>query len=235
MASVRRREVEVDGKVYRPGKYYVRYRDVQGKDRVLAAFTDKRASEQLARQIEELTACRQTGTPLSAHLRTAIGRLPERLLKRLRRAGLLSAAQRAGAKRLEAHLADWAEHLRRKGDTEQYITQRSHRVERLLGAAGAEWWRDIDADRVEAALADLRDEEGLSVSTVNAYRSAGKAFCRWLYRTGKAPERALRHLSRENPNGDRRLHRRALKQEEAVALIEAARESETREIGRAHV
>jgi len=110
------------------------------------------------------------------------------------------------------------------------VKLRTGRARRILANAGAAWWDSINPDRVEAALADLREVDGLVVSTVNAYRGAAKQFCRWMYRSGRAPGHPLRHLSRENPRGRQR---RALSPAQAVALIDAAAGSETSEQGMA--
>jgi len=83
MATVERREQKRDGKVYKSKRWYVRYKDMQGKRRRLAAFADKRASERLARHIEDLAACRSTGAAPSTRLTEALPRLEERILNHL--------------------------------------------------------------------------------------------------------------------------------------------------------
>jgi integrase len=191
----------------------------------VAAFTDRQASKQLAGNIEKLAACQASGMPLSRNLTEAIDRLPERILNSLRSCGLLDSSQTAGARPLEKHLDGWKKHLTAKGDTEKHIKQRKARIERLLKAADARWWSDLTPEKVETALTGLRQENDLSVSTVNAYQSAIKQFTCWMYRNGHAPENPLRHLSRQNPEPHRRRKRRALSNQEAGALLESARKS----------
>ncbi len=226
MATVERREQKRDGKTYRSKRWYVRYRDLEGKRKRIAAFADKRTSETLARNIEELMSCRATGTSPPAQLTKALDKLPERILSHLRKAGLLDAAQSAGARPLSEHLKKWSKHLDARGNSSRHIKQRISRASRLLDAIGAAWWSDISGDSVENALIRFRDEEGLSVSTVNAYQSALKQFTRWMYRNRHAPEDPLRHLSRQNPAPHRRCTRRALTEDECLGLLLAASESE---------
>jgi len=225
MATLERRELKKKGKNRKSHTWYVQY-SFNGKRRRVAAFTDRQASQQLAGNIENLKSCRSTDTPASKKLTDAIDRLPERILDHLRNAGLLDETQTAGARPLSQHLEEWKKHLGSRGDTSDHVKQRFGRAKRLLQAAGARWWNDIEADRIETALTHFRDKKGLSVSTVNAYLSAVKQFTRWMYRSRRAPDEPLRHLSRQNPNGKQIVKRRVLTQSETSALVNTAYNSE---------
>ncbi len=224
--SISRRTYRRDGRTYQSPTWHVQYTDHTGRQRRIAAFTDRRASDDLNRRLEELVACRSTGTGLSPRLARFIERLPKRILAHLRNVDLLDENQRAGALRLEDHVGEWEKHLRQKGDTEKHIKQRAGRVKRLLEEAGIRYWTDLDTESVENVLADWRAEEKKqwSIRTLNGYRSAVKQFCAWLDRTGRAPSNPLSHLSRQNPERDRRRIRRALTAEEAGKLLRAAAE-----------
>lgn len=235
MANVaRRKQKTADGKAHRSPTYHVQYTDHQGKQHRVAGFTDKRASETLGQRIDELVACRATGTPPGPQLATFIDALPERILKHLRNAGLLDEAQVAGAQPLADHLEGWKEHLHAKGNTAQHVQVHTSRVESLLDAAGFTWWANIDPHKVEAVLAEWRAcgrvgtngrTYNVSVRTSNAYRTALKQFCRWMHRTGRAPSNPLEHLSRQNPAPHVQRVRRALTPAECHRLLKAAVES----------
>ncbi len=79
---------------------------------------------------------------------------------------------------------------------------------------------------MEEALTRFRDTDGLSVSTVNAYRTAAKQFTSWMYRNGLAAEDPLRRLSRQKPEPHRRCKCRALTREECSRLLQAAYDSD---------
>ncbi len=63
------------------------------------------------------------------------------------------------------------------------------------------------------------DIGGLKSNTINHYIRAIKAFCRWLWKDGKAREHRLAHLATSNPEVDRRYIRRALTPDEAARII----------------
>lgn len=220
--NVARRMQRRDGKTWTSPTWHVCYTDATGIQRRLAGFTDRRATETLGRRLEELVACRATGTAPALALARFVDGLPGRILKHLRAVGLLDEGQVAGGRPLTSHVVEWAEHLRQKGDTDKHVEQCTGRALALLEAAGARYWGDVKPERIEAALADWRDVRGVSVCTCNAYRSAAKQFCRWLCRSGRAPSNPLEFLSGQNPEPYRRHPRRALTAEECGRLLNAA-------------
>ncbi len=226
MATVEKLKQKKKGKVYKSSTWYIRYSYPAGKRRRVAAWNDRQSSNQLAANIEKLIACRASGMPVPKHLSDFIEKLPERIRDHLHKVGLLDAVQVKKSQVLSDHIEAWADHLRARGNTERHIRQRMSRAEKLLDAAGATWWSDISAKRIETALVDFRDFRGLSVSTVNAYQSALKQFTRWMYRNGYAMEDPLRHLSRQNPAAHLRYRRRALTEEECLKLLKTTSGSE---------
>ncbi|MBX6315811.1 MAG: site-specific integrase [Isosphaeraceae bacterium] len=80
---------------------------------------------------------------------------------------------------------------------------------------------DLDRDRVQKALATLRDS-GLSLQSVNHYRAAIRAFARWAWLDGRTAENFLVALAGYNVAEDRRHDRRTLAVDELRRLIDAA-------------
>ena len=218
----RRKQKHSDGSVHVSPTWHVEYTDHRGARRRLAGFTSKAATRTLAATIEELVACRATGTEPPARLARAVDALPARVLEHLAGAGLLDEVRRASVRPLADLLANWAEHLRQKGNTDRHVHQRRGRAERLLEAIGARWWQEVRPDRVEAALAAWRASGTLSVATSNSYRSALKQFLSWLCRAGLAPSNPLQHAGGQNSERDLRVRRRPLSAEECRRLVTCA-------------
>ena len=199
------RRVPVMGKDGKPvqaesRRWYVEYKDANGRVRRKAGYTDRKATEQLAADLE----------------RTA-----ERV-----RSGYRPKEHEHLARALEEHLADWQEALRAKGTTERQVQQVHNRAKRIMDDCGFVVWGDIRAAKVQKALAEMRKDtekkRGISAQTSNWYLQAGKSFCEWLVKEGRAPENPLVHLEGLNVKVDRRHDRRALTLDECRALLAAA-------------
>jgi integrase len=218
MASLRKR-----GKVW-----YYRFTDADGVRREHRGCSDKRATEDLARDAESDAA------KIRNRLVT-----PDELACRGHRARPLS-----------EHLAAWAESLESKGLTPKHIELATGRARRIvaiiLGAklidirppnnakradgpvyeTNLSHWvasarmSDLTAERTQKALATLKTE-GRSLATCNHYRAAVKAFSKWCYNTHRTREDVLRGVRGFNANEDRRHDRRTISLEELRQLIEA--------------
>jgi hypothetical protein len=126
------------------------------------------------------------------------------------------------------HLSDYRAHLEAKGNNEaRYISQAiAHCVEVLTGIE-ARVIADIDANKVESWLADLRGPK-VGPSTSNHYLTSIKGFTRWLTRTRppRWPSDPLACLSKQNAEVDIRRRRRVLSLDDALRLLAAARASD---------
>ena len=125
------------------------------------------------------------------------------------------------AKPLAEHLDDFRAYLLGKGATAKHAALTGNRVARLIGLARARRVSDLAPSRIQAALRTIRDG-GLSLRSLHHHVRAVKAFSRWLWRDGRAREDGLAHISPQNADPDRRYERRALTNEEAARLIQAA-------------
>lgn len=210
MARIFKHTYSKNGVSKRTRKYYIEYRDRDGKVRRTPGYVDKAATQQKARQLESDVAQRHVGM---------IDRYADHQ-----------------DRPLTAHIDDWERTMINKGATEAYATLSSNRVRSIFRACGIETWPDITASKVLDYLADLRNgrvpnmhkgeytdaNPRRSVESTNHYLKSAKAFCKWYVQDGRAPESPVAHLKRANANVDRRHDRRALLADELRRLIEAA-------------
>jgi integrase len=217
------------GQMIRRGKvYYLRYTDANGRRTMKRLATDKRVAEQLARRIED------------EQDRIRGGWIDEKDV----------AYREHAARPLAAHLDAYAAHLADKGRTEAHIDltiSRARRVVALFRGARlsdiepanssvaelartsarlAEWLAparlsDLTAERVQAALATLKDG-GRSLATCNHHATAISGFAKWCFNTHRLREHPLRGVERFNAKEDRRHDRRTIALDELQRLIEAA-------------
>ncbi len=218
MASLRKR-----GKVW-----YYRFVDADGVKRTVKGCSDRRATEDMARDAE-----------------TQAARI---------RAGLVDAKDLARrehqARPLSEHLDAWRDAMLHEGNTQKHADQTADRVRRLIAVMNGARPDDIDGktmtrkeqaaaretiarlvakarladlgtERVQAALATFRDAKR-SAQTCNHYRAGIRAFARWAWTTGRLRENPLIGLAGYNAKEDRRHDRRTLSLDELTLLIEVA-------------
>lgn len=174
-------------------KYYIEYRDASGRVRRVPGYTDKRASEQLAAQLEKEAARGEVGlTPHGKHRR----------------------------KPLSAHLADYRKALQTKDDDPKHVQQTERAVLSTLSASGSEFPADLNREGLESALARIR-QEGKSARTYNYHLTAVRGFFRWMVRQHRLDHNPLDHLTKLNVETDQRRVRRVIDQPELANLIVA--------------
>jgi len=204
-------------------KWYIEFRDHAGRQRRLAAFTDKAATEGLARRIERLVAYRVNRQPLDKASVEWLESLPTSLRNRLAGLGLLDKLSKVAAKPLGEHLDDFGTALEAKGNTERHVKLVVSRARRIVEACGFDVWSDVSASNVQRHLADLRKgKHGISAQTCNFYLQAIKQLGKWMVRDGRASHSPLEHLQGLNVRTDRRHDRRALTIDEQRRLLTAA-------------
>ncbi|MHC4090392.1 MAG: hypothetical protein ACYSVY_08975, partial [Planctomycetota bacterium] len=102
----------------RARKYYIEYTDAQGVVRQVAGYTDKRATDQKAAELERQAAREQ--------------------------AGVIDGTARHAQQLLADHVNDWHRTLLDKGTTQSYADLSKNRVLAVLRGAKAAFWRDLD-------------------------------------------------------------------------------------------
>ena len=181
--------------------WWISYDDENGKRRTKKGFTDKRATEDLAVEIE-------------------------RKVRRIK-AGLV---ERGDAERRSALEALIEEHLRAfensiGKNTEKHVRLTISRVRRLVAEAEIKTLADIEIESIEAVLGDMLDADEIGRRTYNHYVQAMHQFCTWLVpkRLAANPVAGMKRL---NADIDIRHPRRALRSEEFEQLVESARTSD---------
>lgn len=201
MASIYRPTYKKGGKTLKVKKWYIRYRDHDGRLTTVPGFTDKGATQQLAAKLE-------------------------READMIRR-GLLAPAAKFQGDSIDQHLAAFEASLRAKQVSDGQVALVLARCRKLIEVGKVRRLVDIRAERVSETLAELRqstkERKGLSVQTSNHYLRAIKQLTRWLWLEKRLSEDPLVRLEMLNVQVDRRHDRRALSDDEMTRLLAAAK------------
>ena len=180
--------------------WYIDYKDPDGISRRKAGYTDRKATEQLAQQLEREAEQVRSGYRPKEHDQLS--------------------------RPLADHLEDFKASLLARGTSEKQVQLVGNRASALLTNCRFKLWSDISASCVEGQLADMRtdtkEKRGISHQTSNFYLRAIKQFCGWMVKERRAPENPMAGLQGLNVQVDRRHDRRALEVEECRALVKAA-------------
>ncbi len=161
--------------------------------------------------------------------KTASGVLEAQILRKLERGevGLTDPMDDYARMPVSEHLDAFEQHLVAKNNSPDHIERTVARVRLVLDGIGAKTIAGITPGKVEAELARLRKDEGLSISSSNHYFRAMRSFSLWLVddrRVAANPIAGLRALQLNDKDKIRR--RRNLTDAEMMALLDAARKSE---------
>ncbi len=227
MASVYKRTYQnAAGKRVACEKYTVECK-IGGRYVKLAAYADKRASEETGRKVERLANLREAGEQPDAALTRWLEGLSGKLRDKLAGFGLLDGTAVASTKLLRDHLDDYRQALLDKGGTEKHANQTRTRIRAILDGTGARHLSDLSAAAVSRYLAERRTLDrakgGLSVASSNHWLRAIKSFCTWLVKERRASDNPLAHLSIMNTDADRRRERRAMDADELRWLLDVTR------------
>ncbi len=201
MSSIYRPTHRKNGKLIRMKKWYVRYRDHEGKLKTVPGFTDKTATQQLASKLEKEAA--------------------------MIRAGLLEPAVLYQSVSLDTHLAAFETSLKAKNVSVEQVRLVVYRCKNLFEAAKITRLSGINAEVISSTLAEMRatsrdGQRGQSVQTSNHYLRAIKQFSRWLVKDRRASDDPLAFIAMLNVSTDRRHDRRPLNEAELTALLQVA-------------
>jgi len=225
-----------DGTNHKSKRWYVEFRDHRDKVHRVRAFEDKRASQAFADKLQQLVSCHISGAGPDPELTRWLEMLPNRILERFGRLGLLDANRVASTKPLRDHLDDYEKSLRDSGATAEYVQKTVNRVRAVLDGVAVTFLSELSASAVMGVLARMREKgrrkagsdqktesKGLGAKSSNHYLAAVKGFGNWLVKDRRATENPLAHLSGLNAKADRRHVRRALDLDELRRLLAAAR------------
>jgi integrase len=178
-------------------KWYVRYRDHDGRVRTVPGYTDKEATRQLeARLLKE--GARQAE-------------------------GLIDPHAEHRKRPLTEHLADFGRSLEAKGDEGEYVERTCARIRSIMDGCRFTRVGDVIPSRVAEWLAEERQAGRMGIRTSNYYLTAVKSFFKWLMRDGRTDRNPLDHLSGLNAKVDVRRLRRTLPDADFAAFVAAAR------------
>ena len=179
-------------------KWYIEYRDHNGRLKRVVGYRDKAATLQKAAELERLAERIHSG---KTDLRNEQQKRP-----------------------LSEHVAAWHQSLVDSGTTDAHSELSRKRVETIIAGIKATLWQEIENDKVSSYLAKRR-RGGLSAESSNHYLRRVKQFCSWMVRSGKAHENPLASLKLMNSQPDAK-KRRALTAEELRLLFETVEKSE---------
>ena len=198
MATVYKRNRD-NGKRHAP--YWIQYHDHEGSRRTKKGFTDKRATEALAAQLEHDAMLRKQGL---------IDPDQERVVKQKKTP-------------LAEHLAAFETSIGKNSDKHVKLTM--GRIRRILAGASMDTISDLDIESVEEVVREIMESDDIGHRTYNHYVQAIDQFCNWMVRTRRASSNPLVGMERLNTEVDIRHPRRALEPEEIDQLVGSARTS----------
>lgn len=203
MASVYKKKIRVrDPKTgqkvtTKSKKWWIKFRNFDGKVKRVPGFTDKAATMQMATKLEREAA--------------------------LRKVGVFDCYEEHRKRPLSEHLDAYKLFMEAKENSDKHVYQVATRTQKVIRGCKFVFPSDVSPSAVQVFVASLR-KKGRSAQTSNFYLQAMKQFMNWMVKDRRVPDNPLRILSPVNVRKDRRHDRRALVPEELARLIEAANE-----------
>jgi len=209
---------DLAGNTRQAAKWTVCFTDSAGAQRHVVAFENKRASEELGRQLEKLVSHSIAGT-LPAELQRWLESLPSSIRARLATWGLLSGVRVSAGRTLQQHIADWVSYLDSKGRSAKHLLHCKRHVERIAEAQGLTYWHEFTATAVVNFLSKLKADDS-SARTRNSILPSAKSFSKWMNTDGRASADPLAYLKEADTRTDKRHVRRALSPDEIGWLLD---------------
>jgi integrase len=205
--------------------WHIQFEDHHGIRRQLKAYTDERATERLAKKIEDLLDCQRNNRPPDESLCVWLEKLSSAVRNELIGFGLVDAQRADIGRPLAEHVEEFKEHLEKKERNSDYIKELGGTLNRVFGDCGFETWTDISAARLKDYLDGLRDNgNGISKRRYNGLLGMTKFFCRWMVKQQKAASSPIEYLDGlDNQQTDQRHPRRVLDLNDFRRFLEAAR------------
>ena len=176
-------------------EWYIRYKNAHGEWKRKKGYTDRRATENLAEEIQQHVDRKRQG----------IEPINEEHLTRP----------------LLEHADDFKADLAARDVTPDEVTNIYRRVRFIIKDCGFHRIGDMAPMAVQARLAKLR-KDGRSIQTSNHYLQSIKQFAKWLVVNRRAVDNPLAHLEKLSVETDRRHDRRAILPDEFTRLVAAA-------------
>lgn len=186
-------------------KWYIEYKDENGKWKRVAGFEDKRATEHMGHELQAQS---------------------DRI-----RAGLLSRAVMHLDTPIDEHVAAFAADLAARGRTAKHAELTRQRVDATITGCGFATLADLDGSAVTAYLARRREDPDspISVATSNHYLRAVKTFGKWLLDSGRIEADPFATLKLKSEAGQH--VRRAMSDSDFAKLLRVVEENGVRRRG----
>ena len=178
-------------------KWWIKFRNFDGKVKRVPGFTDKAATLQMAAKLERDAA--------------------------FKKAGIFDPYEEHRKRPLSEHLEAYKQFMAAKGNSDKHVYQVATRAEKVIKGCKFVFASDVSPSAVQVFVSSLR-KKGRSAQTSNFYLQAIKQLMNWMVKDRRMPDNPLRILSPANVRKDRRHDRRALVPEELARLVEAADE-----------
>lgn len=197
MASIFKRRRDKD----RKGSYwYISYNDENGCRKSKRGFTDKRATKELALELEHQV--------------------------RRRREGLIDPADEKRKSAATTPITDHLDAFKKSlgHNTNKHVGLTYSRIKKMIDEADLKTLADIEVETLEAVLGDMLEADEIGRRTYNHYVQSMHSFCEWLV-PSRLTSNPIAGMKRLNTEVDIRHQRRALTAAEFDKLVKSARES----------
>ncbi|MFC1781109.1 tyrosine-type recombinase/integrase [Planctomycetota bacterium] len=167
-----------DGKQRKSAKWYLDFSDHNQLRHKIPAFTDKRLSEALGRNIESLVNSQIAGLEPDVKLNQWLETMSDSLLKKFASWGLITGQRTEITKPLSEHIKDYVNVLKAKGYVKEYIRHTQNRLKKIVTDCRFYYFRDITKSTVEIYIGKLI-KDGASKTTAGHYLDSLKSFINW--------------------------------------------------------
>jgi len=154
--------------------------------------------------------------PLNPRTQKWVDTLQPKVNKRLSDWGVLDVYQAPDKQDIQDLVYEWGQTLTDKGRPDSYMLKRVNSTLKVLNEAEITQINRLTVDIVQRALAKHRGN--MADNTIAGWASAIKGFSNWLYTTNRTNHHQLAGLKVQRTS---HVHRRALTEDEQLALIEA--------------
>jgi hypothetical protein len=228
-----------DGNAIGYERWYIDFTDHLDRRQRWQGFTDKKLTETVGRNLEELVRYKIAQQQPAPALIRWLEDIPDSLRKKLVKSSILDIRQASGNQTLSSHIKDFKAYLLAKGNDSEYVETVLSRLNRIIQDCRFITWTDISASRVLQCLSELQGQhkkgkrvvEGIGNQTYNFYLQAIKQFCRWMCKDRRASESPVAHLdkiSSHKVKNNRKRNRRVLDVEDFKHLLAITIDQPTR-------
>jgi integrase/recombinase XerC len=220
--AVFKRKYNYNGSCSETSRYHIRFRDHIGISRQLPAFDNKKASEKMLNNIQNLVSVRIADQTLTKELQSFIDELSSDILAKLIQWDIIRFGRTSAAAFLNNHIEDFRQSLLDKGRTKHYVQTTVPRVEKIVEKCKFIKINDINIDIVQHQISELQ----ISDQTKRHYVRSLKQFSSWLYHSNRTSTDILSRLVTPSLKEIVR-NRRALTAKEVAKLLKVTKNSDT--------